>query len=88
MGRRSSLDVLSDKEALIAKLHTLSDVELIQVSDLIEDLELARYRSTPNESSEDELVTTLAVAPENVRARQVYAWEQLRRQALRHSNIP
>lgn len=42
----------------------------------------AHRASTPLlDSSEDDLLSVLAKATENVRAQQVFAWEQIRRQA-------
>ncbi|MBX7222488.1 MAG: hypothetical protein K1Y36_21240 [Blastocatellia bacterium] len=82
MGKRPpSFDSLSEFERLTFRLSRLSEAELVQVHDFVDELETSRRRTPQPEIFEDELLGVLSIAPENIRARQVYAWEQIRRRA-------
>ncbi len=78
----------SGNDRLAAKLNALSDPELAQVLEFIEDLEASRRRSLPPLASDDDLIAALAGETENRRAQQVYAGESVRRRAQNDSPFP
>ena len=79
----------SERQFLAQKLETLNDAEVCEVLDYISDMELIREsqresRGRPRTASsawEDEVLSVLAEARENQRARQAFEWEAVRRKA-------
>jgi len=80
---------VSQRQFLAQKLETLNDAEVGEVLDYISVMESTREsmsdsigRSrTVSSSWEDEVLSVLADAHENQRARQAFEWEAVRRKA-------
>jgi hypothetical protein len=72
---------LNQRQFLASKLEALSESEVGEVLDYISTIESERRPRTSAASSDDELLTTLAEARENRRARQAFEWEAVRRKA-------
>ncbi|HEX8844180.1 MAG TPA: hypothetical protein VF791_06030 [Pyrinomonadaceae bacterium] len=80
---------LTERQRLALKLDSLNDSEVVEVLDYISIMESMRRSAMLPGVWEDELVTLLADAPENRRARQAFEWEAVRRRAERRaSNLP
>jgi hypothetical protein len=76
---------VNQRQFLALKLEALSESELGEVLDYISVLETTRRsRATPT-VGDDELLSTLADARENRRARQAFEWEAVRRKAERRA---
>ena len=74
---------LSERQRLALKLDSLNDSEVLEVLDYISIMEsMRRSRALPG-IWEDELVSLLAEARENRKARQAFEWEAVRRRADR-----
>lgn len=72
---------VSQRQFLAQKLETLNDAEVREVLDYISSIETTR-RSRPVSSPwDDEVLSVLADAHENQRARQAFEWEAVRRKA-------
>jgi hypothetical protein len=76
---------INERQRLAFKLDSLTDTEVKEVLDYISIMESMRRASAPTSLWEDELVTLLADAPENLRARQAFEWEAVRRRAERRA---
>lgn len=76
MGRTNS-----QRQFLAQKLETLNDAEVGEVLDYISAMESTRRSKTVSSSSDDDMVSVLAEARENQRARQAFEWEAVRRKA-------
>ena len=76
MGRTNS-----QRQFLAQKLETLNDAEVGEVLDYISTMESTRRSKAVSSSSEDDMVSVLAEARENQRARQAFEWEAVRRKA-------
>jgi TfoX/Sxy family transcriptional regulator of competence genes len=76
---------LSERQRLALKLDSLNDTEVGEVLDYIAIMESMRRAATTPGLWEDELITLLAEAQENKRARQAYEWEAVRRRAERRA---
>lgn len=76
MGRTNS-----QRQFLAQKLETLNDAEVGEVLDYISAMESTRLSKTVSSSSDDDMVSVLAEARENQRARQAFEWEAVRRKA-------
>ena len=75
----------SQRQSLALKLEALSESELAEVLDYISAIESTR-RARPEPSFLDgEVLTALADARENRRARQAFEWEVVRRKAERRA---
>jgi hypothetical protein len=72
---------LNQRQFLASKLEALSESEVGEVLDYISTIESNRRPRTSPAVSDDELLTTLAEARENCRARQAFEWEAVRRKA-------
>lgn len=76
---------VSRRQFLAQKLETLNDAEVCEVLDYISSMESqheSRQRSrTVSSVWEDEVLSVLAEARENRRARQAFEWEAVRRKA-------
>lgn len=76
---------VSQRQFLAQKLETLNDAEVCEVLDYISSMESqheSRQRSrTVSSVWEDEVLSVLAEARENRRARQAFEWEAVRRKA-------
>ena len=71
----------NQRQFLALKLEALSESEVGEVLDYISVIEsMRRSKSTPF-AFDDEVLTALADAPENRRARQAFEWEVVRRNA-------
>jgi len=72
---------VSQRQFLAQKLETLNDVEVREVLDYISTMESTRRARTTSSAWEDEVLSVLAEARENQRARQAFEWEAVRRKA-------
>jgi hypothetical protein len=73
---------VNERQFLAQKLETLNDAEVCEVLDYISVMETNRRRSrTVSATWEDEVLSVLAEARENRRARQAFEWEAVRRKA-------
>jgi hypothetical protein len=72
---------VSQRQFLALKLESLNDSEVSEVLDYISVIESARRAKAANASWEDEVLSVLADALENQRARQAFEWEAVRRRA-------
>jgi hypothetical protein len=74
-------DTANQRQFLALKLEALTESEVREVLDYISVIESMR-RSKPAPSTlDDEVLTALADAQENRRARQAFEWEVVRRKA-------
>lgn len=76
---------LTERQRLALKLDSLNDSEVVEVLDYISIMESMRRASALSGVWEDELITVLADAQENKRARQAFEWEAVRRRAERRA---
>ena len=76
---------LTERQRLALKLDSLNDSEVVEVLDYISIMESMRRATAVQGVWEDELVTVLADAQENQRARQAFEWEAVRRRAERRA---
>ena len=72
---------VNPRQFLALKLEALTEAEVGEVLDYVSTLESKKRARTMSSSLEDELLTSLADAQENRRARQAYEWEAVRRKA-------
>ena len=76
---------VNQRQFLAQKLETLNEAEVCEVLDYISamesQLESRRRSRTVSSTWEDEVVSVLAEARENRRARQAFEWEAVRRKA-------
>jgi hypothetical protein len=77
---------INERQRLAFKLESLTDTEVKEVLDYISIMESMRRASSPAGLWDDELVTLLADARENLRARQAFEWESVRRRADRRAD--
>jgi hypothetical protein len=78
----------TNRRRLALKFDSLSDAEVQEVLDYISIMESMRRAKLSGGLWEDELVTALAEARENRRARQAFEWESVRRCAERRAATP
>lgn len=76
---------ITERQRLALKLDNLHDLEVKEVLDYISIMESMHRAATLPSLWEDELVALLADARENLRARQVFEWEAVRRRAERRA---
>jgi hypothetical protein len=76
---------VSQRQFLALKLEALSESEVGEVLDYISVLESTQRAKTTPTVVDDELLSTLADARENRRARQAFEWEAVRRKAERRA---
>ena len=83
---------LTERQRLALKLDLLNDSEVVEVLDYISIMESMRRTATTTVlpgNWDDELISLLADARENKRARQAFEWEAVRRRAERRaSSLP
>ncbi|HEX8709020.1 MAG TPA: hypothetical protein VF723_12305 [Pyrinomonadaceae bacterium] len=79
---------LTERQRLALKLDSLNDSEVVEVLDYIAIMETMRRATALPGVWEDELVSLLADAHENKRARQAFEWEAVRRRADRRASNP
>jgi hypothetical protein len=72
---------VSQRQFLAQKLETLNDAEVHEVLDYISAMETTRRSRTVPSVWDDEVLSVLADARENQRARQAFEWEAVRRKA-------
>lgn len=77
---------INERQRLAFKLESLTDTEVKEVLDYISIMESMRRATSPSGLWDDELVTLLADARENLRARQAFEWESVRRRADRRAD--
>ncbi len=77
---------ITERQRLALKLDSLNDAEVNEVLDYISIMETMRRATVAPGLWEDELVSLLADAQENKRARQVFEWEAVRRKADRRAS--
>ena len=78
-------NTLSQRQFLALKLDALTESEVQEVLDYIAIMESMRRSRTAPSIWEDEVLSVLADAQENRRARQAYEWENVRRKAERRA---
>ena len=78
---------INERQRLALRLEHLTDNEVREVLDYISIMEAMRRAALTPGAWEDELVTLLAEAPENRRARQAFEWEAARRRADRRAAL-
>ena len=76
---------VNPRQFLALKLEALSESEVGEVLDYISAMESKKRAKAAPPVSEDELLTSLADAQENRRARQAFEWEAVRRKAERRA---
>jgi len=76
---------ITERQRLAFKLESLTDTEVKEVLDYISIMESMRRASNPPALRDDDLVALLADARENLRARQAFEWEAVRRRAERRT---
>jgi hypothetical protein len=76
---------ITERQRLSLKLEHLSDTEINEVLDYISIMESMRRSASGSSALDDDLITLLADTPENVRARQAFEWELVRRRAERRA---
>jgi hypothetical protein len=74
-------DTVNQRQFLALKLEALSESEVGEVLDYISVIESTRRSKSAPSAIDDEVMTTLADARENRRARQAFEWEAVRRKA-------
>ena len=72
---------VSQRQFLAQKLETLNDAEVHEVLDYISAMQTTRGSRTVSSTWDDEVLSVLADARENQRARQAFEWEAVRRKA-------
>lgn len=78
-------NIASQRQSLALKLEALSESELAEVLDYISVIESTRRARPEPPVLDDEVLTALADARENRRARQAFEWEVVRRKAERRA---
>lgn len=76
---------ITERQRLALKLDSLNDAEVKEVLDYISIMESMRRATSRSGLWEDELITMLADSRENIRARQAFEWETVRRRAERRA---
>jgi hypothetical protein len=71
---------VSQRQLLAGKIEALNESEVCEVLDYISTME-SRPAMTTTPAGEDDVLTALADAQENRRARQAFEWEVVRRKA-------
>ena len=75
-------NTVNQRQFLALKLEALSESEVGEVLDYISVIEsMRRSRPAPYAFDDDDVLTALADARENRRARQAFEWEVVRRKA-------
>ena len=74
-------DTVNQRQFLALKLEALSESEVREVLDYVSVIESMRRSKPTPFSFDDDVLTALADAPENRRARQAFEWEVVRRKA-------
>jgi len=74
-------DTANQRQFLALKLEALSESEVREVLDYVTVIESMRRSKPTPFSFDDDVLTALADAPENRRARQAFEWEVVRRKA-------
>lgn len=72
---------VSQRQLLAVKLEGLNDSELREVLDYVSAMESLRRAKPAPSAGDDDVLTALADARENRRARQAFEWEVVRRKA-------
>ena len=72
---------VSQRQLLARKLETLNESEVCEVLDYISTMESSHRAKPAATAGEDEVLSALADARENRRARQAFEWEVVRRKA-------
>ena len=80
-------NTVNQRQSLASKLEALSETEVQEVLDYVSIIESMRRSRGTTEVFEEELMTILADAHENRRARQAFEWESVRRKAERRAAV-
>lgn len=78
---------LTQRQLLAVKIDSLTDSEVNELLDYIGIMESMRKSVLVPSAWEDEVVSLLADAQENRRARQAFEWESVRRRAERKAGL-
>jgi hypothetical protein len=76
---------IDERQRLALKLEHLSDTEVHEVLDYISIMETMRRAAANAGPWDDDLVSLLSESRENLRARQAFEWESVRRRAERRA---
>jgi hypothetical protein len=74
-------NIANQRQFLASKLEALSETEVGEVLDYISAIESSPRPKSTTSTFDDEVLTALADARENRRARQAFEWEAVRRKA-------
>lgn len=77
----------TERQRLANKIDLLSDAEIKEVLNYILHLQAMHRTRAAGMPREDELITLLAAAPENERARQAFEWEKTRRRTSHRTPV-
>ena len=77
----------TERQRLASKIDLLNDVEIRELLNYVSHIQSVPLTRTESPPQEDELITQLATARENERARQAYEWERTRRRAENRAAI-
>ena len=80
-------DTVNQRQFLALKLEALTESEVREVLDYISVIESMRRSRPAPFAFDDDVLTALADAPENRRARQAFEWEVVRRKAEKRAAI-
>jgi hypothetical protein len=72
---------VSQRQLLARKLEALNESEVCELLDYISTMESSHRAKPAQPAGDDEVLTALADARENRRARQAFEWEVVRRKA-------
>lgn len=72
---------LDDRDRLALKVSSLTDTEVSEVLEYISIMEAMGAQQRVPDSFEDDIISLLADAKENRRARIVHEWDRIRRRA-------
>jgi hypothetical protein len=78
---------IDERQRLALKLEHLSDTEVHEVLDYISIMEAMRRAVANAGAWDDDLVSLLSESRENLRARQAFEWESVRRRAERRAAL-
>ena len=76
---------ITERQRLAVKFDSLTDTEVHELLEHLNVMEAIRRASAVSSRWNDAIVTELAEAQENQRARQVFEWEAARRRAERRA---
>lgn len=79
--------VKQNRTNVAGEINKLNEYETSAVLDYISEILSARHSKSKDSSTNDDLIVSLQDAYENKRARQVFEWENVRRNGFRISDV-